>query len=406
MDLVEIEFHPRLTILTGANGAGKSTLLGLLSRHFGWSRHFLATPVRTSSGAILYEMGIFGPLSSRAEAIQGGQRSVGAIEYSNNADATLYVPQASAVSYDISLSSQPAITGLHIDSHRPPPFYQQVTQIPTNPMTAQVAYSNYDNEVRNRYQGGNSNVQPTFRIKEAIISMATFGEGNSSVQGNEDIVATYNGFKEILRRILPEEIGFLDISVRLPEVVLVTTSGEFILDAASGGLMTVIDIAWRLYTFSLDKTSFVITMDEPENHLHPLMQRTLVSRLVSAFPMAQFIIATHSPFVVTSVRDSNVFVLRFGDMFVDEAGISHRRVRSERLDTANKAGTANEVLRDVLGVGSTMPEWVEVELNAIVEKYRRADLSGEALGELRGELSELGFEDFYSDALAGIVRRP
>ena len=33
---LDIEFHARLTIITGGNGAGKTTVLNLLSRHFGW----------------------------------------------------------------------------------------------------------------------------------------------------------------------------------------------------------------------------------------------------------------------------------------------------------------------------------------------------------------------------------
>ncbi len=42
--LVDVEFHPRLTVLTGANGAGKTTLLGLLGQHFGWPARLVSTP--------------------------------------------------------------------------------------------------------------------------------------------------------------------------------------------------------------------------------------------------------------------------------------------------------------------------------------------------------------------------
>ncbi|WP_419836937.1 AAA family ATPase [Streptomyces brasiliscabiei] len=50
--------------------------------------------------------------------------------------------------------------------------------------------------------------------------------------------------------------------------------------------------------------------DEPENHLHPSMQRTLVPTLLAAFPNVRFIVATHSPFVVTSTREAYVYALR------------------------------------------------------------------------------------------------
>ena len=121
-------------------------------------------------------------------------------------------------------------------------------------------------------------------MKEAIIAMAMFGEGNKHVQGNEDVLNAYLGFIKALRTMLPESLGFQDIAVRPPEVVLVTTSGEFIIDAASGGVMKLIDLTWRLHMFSRTNKEFVVTIDEPENHLHPTMQRALFRRLVKTFP--------------------------------------------------------------------------------------------------------------------------
>ena len=50
LDNVDVEFHPRLTIITGANGAGKSTLLSILTRHIGWQKNFLSTPKVEKSG--------------------------------------------------------------------------------------------------------------------------------------------------------------------------------------------------------------------------------------------------------------------------------------------------------------------------------------------------------------------
>jgi predicted ATPase len=31
---IDIDFHPQLTVMTGANGSGKTTIITMLSRHF------------------------------------------------------------------------------------------------------------------------------------------------------------------------------------------------------------------------------------------------------------------------------------------------------------------------------------------------------------------------------------
>ncbi|BCH63275.1 hypothetical protein RvVAT039_04910 [Agrobacterium vitis] len=239
--------------------------------------------------------------------------------------------------------------------------------------------------------------------------MAMFGEGNSEVEGNPAILSAYREFVEALKKVLPETLGFIGISVRPPEVVLVTKSGEFLIDAASGGVMTLIDLTWRLHMFSLNHENFVVTIDEPENHLHPTMQRTLMRRLLKAFPKAQFIIATHSPFMVSSVQDSYVYVLRYinqtsGKIEDEQVMPSHTsRVVSERLDTVNKAGNASEILRDVLGVSATIPEWVEEGLDQVVARYRDRDISVNTLKELRADLASLGYDEHYPTALAAIT---
>ena len=161
--------------------------------------------------------------------------------------------------------------------------------------------------------------------------------------------------------------------------------------------------------FSLDHDDFVVTMDEPENHLHPTMQRTLMGRLLQAFPNAQFIIATHSPFMVSSVKDSFVYVLRYVDQATGKVEGEQvmpsqtSRVVSEKLDTLNKAGNASEILRDVLGVSATIPEWVEEGLERVVNQYRDKAISAELLQELRRELADLGYHELYPTALAAIT---
>lgn len=413
---VDITLHPRLTVLTGANGAGKSSLLRIFHRHFGYQKHFLATPVLQPDGRYEYFTGLFsGPIAklwARLWPKHFHKSYIGAIAYSNGDESPLQIPPQASVQYEIAIPSQQTVHGIHIDSHVSLTPFQQVQHIPTTLVDSQKAYESYDNEVLHQYQGGHTGYSPIYRMKEAIIAMAMFGEGNSRVQANKEVLKAYLGFVDALRTMLPDSLGFSDLAVRPPEVVLETSSGDFILDAASGGILTIVDLTWRLHMYSQLHDAFVVTIDEPENHLHPTMQRTLLRRLLKAFPNTQFIIATHSPFMVSSVSDSNVYVLHYVNTDTDEIQSGEQiavseatRVVSQKLDTVNKAGNASEILREVLGVRATIPEWVEEELADIVGRYRQRAITRESLADLREELSGLGYEVLYPEALAALTEK-
>ena len=130
-------------------------------------------------------------------------------------------------------------------------------------------------------------------------------------------------------------------------------------------------------------------MDEPENHLHPSLQRSVLPGLLTAFPQAQFIVATHNPFVVTSVRDSNVIVLDFVD----------GRVACTTLDDVDRSATANQVLTDVLRVPFPVPLWVEDEVGKIVNSVRDEDLTAELLAGLRTQLNSIGLGALFPEVV-------
>jgi predicted ATP-binding protein involved in virulence len=171
-------------------------------------------------------------------------------------------------------------------------------------------------------------------LKQSLISLALFGFGNEVVRENREYKELFEGFQQILSIILPASIGFKSIEIRMPDVVLVTESGDFSLDAMSGGVSSLFGIAWQIHMYGADKGSCTVIIDEPENHLHPSMQRTLLPSLEKAFPNYRFIIATHSPFIVTSNQNANVF------------GLFHnqeKRIVSEHLEHADLASSPDRV---------------------------------------------------------------
>ncbi len=53
----------------------------------------------------------------------------------------------------------------------------------------------------------------------------------------------------------------------------------------------------------------IILIDEIEQHLHPAWQRTIIPNLRRTFPNIQFILTTHSPQVLSTLKKENVFIL-------------------------------------------------------------------------------------------------
>jgi len=416
---IEIDFHDRMTIITGANGSGKSTILRLLASHFGWQNQLLSTPTDAKEGGLRYFHGAHRKLlrkmfSQNVNRVQNGvaqqavqQQSViliGAIKYSNGISSEIGVPEHAGVNYNAQLTAQQVVPGLYIPSHRQVSNYQQVISIPTNPVDANFAYQVYFQALLHRYNN-NLNPQipsPMYRMKEALIAMATFGPGNQFVPKNERVAGLFEHFKEILKELLPTSLGFEYIGVRVPDLVLVTKTGDFLLDSASGGLMSIIDLAWQIFLYSQNQTEFIVALDEPENHLHPSMQREVLAKLLAAFPGVQFVIATHSPFIVSSVKDSAVYALQYGDS--SEADLpTNRSVSSTRLDLHSRASSASDILREVLGVPVTLPIWAEDELERISARFATADLNEIGIAQLRGELALAGLGDFYPEALAKVT---
>jgi hypothetical protein len=70
------------------------------------------------------------------------------------------------------------------------------------------------------------------------------------------------------------------------------------LDRLSSGQMAILAMA---YPFVFGPPLDIALIDEPEQHLHPTFQRALLPALRELSPRTQFIVATHSPYVLDSV---------------------------------------------------------------------------------------------------------
>ncbi len=338
---------------------------------------------------------------------------IGSVEYSTGNSAIISVDKNSGIQYNLNIDGQQPCLGIHMDSHRPPTIYQGIPQIPMNVNSISHLTNPFEQEFRSYYTSGKLNRGSLFHMKNALIAMSVHGHGNPDMDPRPEFLDAFNRFEGKLKIILPKSLGFIGLRIRQAEVVLQTETGEFILDASSGGVLKLFELTWQLFFFAEEhEGKFTVTMDEPENHLHPSLQRTILTNLLEAFPKAQFVVVTHSPFVVSAIRDSFCYVLDYSDSAANSRELEAedlpetiRRIDSYKLDAVNKAGTASEILREVLGVPTTIPDWAETRTNQIILEMRTSSISENNLDELYDRLEAEGLISEYPNAVKELMEQ-
>jgi predicted ATP-binding protein involved in virulence len=89
------------------------------------------------------------------------------------------------------------------------------------------------------------------------------------------------------------------------------------------------------------KEPAVLLIDEIDLHLHPQWQRSIIKYLSDIFSATQFIVTTHSPFIIQSMENVNLYVLnREGDHTV-EKHLGHQSFIGWKIE---------EILSEIMGL--------------------------------------------------------
>lgn len=143
------------------------------------------------------------------------------------------------------------------------------------------------------------------------------------------ITLPYNEFttirkslQEAVNHILEKNTGWKNIIYKQKAKAIVAQNenlGELSVLQLSDGIRNMIglvaDIAYRAIKLNPhlenapQKTPGIVLIDEVDMHLHPKWQQTVLTDLTNAFPSIQFIVTTHSPQVLSTVKREQIRLL-------------------------------------------------------------------------------------------------
>lgn len=171
----------------------------------------------------------------------------------------------------------------------------------------------------------------------------------------------FAGIEKIFRELFQEQNLKLEFDSDNYKFYFVTKDKRFKFTELSAGYSAALDIISDLI-FKMQGTGDklidvydkegIVLIDEVETHLHLELQRQILPLLTSVFPNIQFIVSTHSPFVLSSVKDAVAYDLERHEVIGDLTDYSYEAltegyfgVRTSSVEIETRMERLEELLK-------------------------------------------------------------
>ena len=234
-----------------------------------------------------------------------------------------------------------------------------------------ILYYGTDRIIREVPQRGHiKNFQVTDALRNCFDNVNYFRDFYDWFKTEEDIelrgLRENSGYKNpklnCVRTALERMIkGYSNLRIELAPARMVMTNADGVdlqIDQLSGGykavLSVIADIAKRLSMANPDSQNpleedAVILIDELDLHLHPKWQKEIVDDLKRTFPNCQFIVSTHSPFVIQSLNAEELFDIKTMQYAEEEGsykGWSIEAIQEHKMGVEPKTAIFNQYLEE------------------------------------------------------------
>ena len=326
----EATFHHELTVIVGNNGSGKSTLLDAASIAIGT---FLAGFDGTSSPGIskddalnkCYDMGSVVelqpqfPVSISASGVIGGTPIAWKRELRSAEGKTTVVDAKEITAISAALQDQVR--------NGEKPVLPLISYYGTGRLWAQKREKKSSELMKFNRQMGYVDcldAASNEKMMRKWFEKMTLQSATNGTQAPE-----LSAVKSAIIQCFQGITGFNDVDVQFNldthELDILYRDGNSdrerypmkeLSDGYKNTLSMVADIAYRMAVLNpwllddvLKETTGIVLIDEIDLHLHPQWQQRIIGDLRTIFPKVQFIVSTHAPLVINSVKKENLLIL-------------------------------------------------------------------------------------------------
>ncbi|MBF0337341.1 MAG: AAA family ATPase [Nitrospirae bacterium] len=167
-----------------------------------------------------------------------------------------------------------------------------------------------------------------------------FAERGNDTDTVKNINNWFEIFEQRLKEIFEDNEIKLEFDIKNYDYHIVKRDREkFTFNQLSDGYSAIFDIMSEIImrmephrTKSYDIQGIVL-IDEIETHLHVSLQKKILPLLTSFFPNVQFIVTTHSPFVLNSIENAVICDLENNIIASDFSGYSYSSIVEDYFDS-------------------------------------------------------------------------
>ena len=167
--------------------------------------------------------------------------------------------------------------------------------------------------------------RPSQQLVKYLVNLKTtqaFAQTSGDQQRAREIQDWFDRFEGVLRTIYGDESLVLQFDIETFQFTIKQDNREpFDFNSMSMGYAAVFDIVGDLMMRMEKRRRYdvegLVLIDEIESHLHVELQKNIVPILMQLFPNIQFVLTTHSPFILNSTPNAVVYDLEKGTLVED-----------------------------------------------------------------------------------------